>query len=65
LHEVLRKLYDTLGRPIARRMTNPFVADAAYLLFKPFEWMVISVLCVIVPEINIFVKKLYNQNVII
>jgi MFS family permease len=60
LHGVLRKLYDNLGRPLARRMTNPFVADAAYLLLKPFEWILIFGLRWIGPEINILVQKLYN-----
>lgn len=60
LHAMLRKLYDALGRPLAKRMTNPFVADAAYLLLKPFEWISIFVLRLIVPEINILARKMYN-----
>ncbi|OQX17935.1 MAG: hypothetical protein BWK76_09030 [Desulfobulbaceae bacterium A2] len=34
----LRMVYDRVGRPLARRMTNPYVADVAYLLLQPFEW---------------------------
>jgi hypothetical protein len=60
LHGVLRKLYDTLGRPIARRMKNPFVADAAYLLLKPFELISIFVLRWIAPEVNILAQKIYR-----
>jgi hypothetical protein len=56
LHVLLRKMYDALGRPIARRMTNPFVADVAYLLLKPFEWLAVLVL----PEINILARKIYG-----
>ena len=61
LHGLLRAAYDMLGRPLARRMTNPFVADTAYLLLKPFEWISIFVLRRIVPEINIHAQKLYRS----
>jgi MFS family permease len=61
LHEVLRKLYDTLGRPIARRMTNPFVADAAYLLLKPFEWLATMVLQTAIPNLNQYTGKIYHR----
>ncbi len=61
LHGLLRAVYDTLGRPLARRMTHPVVADAAYLLLKPFEWISIFVLRRIVPEINIHAQKLYRS----
>lgn len=60
LHAMLRKLYDALGQPLARKMINPFVADAAYLLLKPFEWISIFVLRWIIPEINILARKMYN-----
>lgn len=61
LYGLLRAVYDTLGRPLARRMTHPVVADAAYLLLKPFEWISIFVLRRIVPEINIHTQKLYRS----
>jgi hypothetical protein len=38
-HQIFRSLYNRLGPLIARRMRNPFVADAVYLLLKPFEYM--------------------------
>ena len=60
LHAMLRKMYDTLGKPLARRMINPFVADAAYLLLKPCEWLAIFALRWFVPEINILARKMYN-----
>ena len=61
LHRLLRAAYNALGHPLARRMTNPFVADAAYLLLKPFEWISIFVLRWIAPEINIHAQKLYRS----
>ncbi len=35
LHRLLRAIYDTLGPPLARRLTHPLAADAAYLLIAP------------------------------
>ncbi|MBI5297341.1 MAG: hypothetical protein HY869_17825 [Chloroflexi bacterium] len=62
LHGVLRKLYDTLGRPLARRMTNPFVADSAYLLLKPFEWLAISILYKLAPEAWTLTGKIFKGS---
>jgi hypothetical protein len=38
LHRGLRRMYDVVAPPIARRLRNPYLADAAYLLLKPAEW---------------------------
>ena len=35
LHRALRIAYDVLGKSLARKIHNPFLADAAYLLLKP------------------------------
>lgn len=61
LHKTLRFMYDAVGRPLARRMTNPFVADAAYLLLKPVELVAFYTLRKFVPEINILIGKLYYR----
>ena len=37
LHESLRKIYDVVGKRLAYRIQNPFLADCAYLLLKPGE----------------------------
>ena len=39
LHAMSRYVYDRLGPPLARRITNPWLADAAYLGLKPAEWL--------------------------
>src|SRR5262249_24674408 len=40
LHRLMRSLYDQLGPPLARQMIGrPLLADAAYLLLKPAEWL--------------------------
>ncbi|BBO31853.1 DUF6688 family protein [Lacipirellula parvula] len=39
LHRRLRRLYNRIGPPLARRLKNPWLADAAYLSLKPAEWL--------------------------
>jgi len=39
LHNALRRLYDTIGPVLARKIQTPWLADLAYLLLKPAEWM--------------------------
>ena len=61
-HTLLRKIYDVVGKALARRMKNPFVADVAYLSLKPVEWSAIFILKKIVPEIESVSRRLYiNQ----
>ena len=59
-HRLVRSLYDRFGPPLARRLTNPFMADAAYLAFKPFEWTAGLVLKILVPEIDEYAGRLYS-----
>ena len=59
LHKILRKIYDVVGKALARRMTNSFVADVAYLSLKPAEWFAIIVLKWIVPEIESVARRMY------
>jgi hypothetical protein len=51
-HNVLRGMYDLMGRPLARTIRHPLLADAAYLLLKPFEWFAGYMLKRLVPEID-------------
>lgn len=37
-HRWFRSLYNRIGPIIARRLTSPWLADAAYLALKPCEW---------------------------
>jgi hypothetical protein len=62
LHKLLRKIYDVVGKALARCMTNPFVADVAYLLLKPAEWFAIFILKKIVPEIESVSKEIYLES---
>ena len=61
LHKLLRGIYDVMGKQLARRMRNPFVADMAYLLLKPWEWLAGFILKTIVPEIDTISKNIYTN----
>jgi hypothetical protein len=62
LHGFLRRRYDAVGKPLARRMRNPFLADTAYLLLKPWEWCAILVLKWIIPEVRSLSRRMYIQG---
>jgi hypothetical protein len=62
LHHLLRALYDVVGYALAKRLTNPFLADLAYLTLKPFEWAAALALKTIVPEIDNYSSQLYNPR---
>jgi len=61
LHIFLRRIYDVVGKSLARRIHNPFMADAAYLFLKPFEWLARWLLKVVVPEIDVLTEKIYTE----
>jgi hypothetical protein len=60
-HTPLRKFYDIVGKWLAPKIQNRFLADIAYLLLKPGEWLTGLLLKVIVPEIDSFVDKMYSK----
>lgn len=59
LHKFLRRIYDVLGRSLACGIYNPFVADVAYLLLKPFEWLAELSLKTIISDIDSISKEIY------
>jgi hypothetical protein len=59
LHGVLRRIYDVVGRSLACRIHNPFMADIAYLLLKPCEWLAELILKMIIPNIDSISKEIY------
>lgn len=52
LHKPLRTIYDVVGRSLALRISNPLVADVAYLLLKPVEILAEIGLSAVIPEIK-------------
>jgi len=59
MHKRLRKVYDKLGKPLAHKIQNPFMADIAYLLLSPFEWLARLILKAIIPNIDSISRKIY------
>ncbi len=58
-HIAFRRVYDMVGKPLAKRMRNPFLGDVAYLLLKPCDGLARFILRMIVPEIDSIVNKMY------
>jgi hypothetical protein len=59
LYKLLRKIYDVAGKWLARRIQNQLLADGAYLLLKPGEWLASSLLRIIIPEIDSIASGMY------
>lgn len=61
LHKTLRRSYDVVGKILATKMNNPFLADFAYLLLKPLDGFAHFVLHIIIPEIDLISKRMYTK----
>jgi hypothetical protein len=61
LHGLLRKVYDVVGKRLARLIRTSFLADVAYLSLKPFEWCAGFVLKLLVPEIESITDRTYTN----
>jgi hypothetical protein len=62
LHTVLRRIYDVVGKPLARKIQNPFMADIAYLALKPGEWLARLILKILIPNIDLIAKEIYIRQ---
>jgi hypothetical protein len=60
LHQIVRRVYDTLGPYLARLLVHPVVADAAYLALKPLEWLTRAVLTVLIGDISSIAQRMYG-----
>ncbi|MBK6795035.1 MAG: hypothetical protein IPG80_21380 [Anaerolineales bacterium] len=60
-HRMMRRLYDVLGKRLARYIQNPILADIAYLILLPVEWISFFVLKSIIPEIQTLTERLYRS----
>lgn len=63
VHLYLRKVYNSIGKPMAKRLNTPFRADIAYFLLKPFEWIFYGMLCLLMPKLKDETRKIYYGNV--
>jgi hypothetical protein len=60
-HHFVRKIYDVLGNALAAYIKNPLLADVAFLLMVPVEWISFRVLKIFIPEIEAISKKIYHS----
>lgn len=61
LHCFVRKIYDVVGKKLAAYLKNPLLADVAFLLLLPVEWVSFHLLKLFVPEIEMISKKIYHS----
>ena len=61
VHKWIRRIYDVLGRKLAARIKNPLLADVAFLILVPVEWISFFVLKLIIPNIQTISKKMYRS----
>jgi hypothetical protein len=62
LHGRLRRAYDVIGKPLAKKMRNPVLGDIGYLLLKPVDGLARFVLRIILPEIDLISSKMYMNE---
>jgi hypothetical protein len=62
LHGIVRRVYDGAGPCIARRVTNPWRADAVYLALKPAEWLAAISLRLLVGASHANLDRLYANR---
>lgn len=60
-HRGLRCLYNQVGPPLARRLSNPWSADAAYVSLKPAEWLARFVLRRVLRVDAAQIRRLYES----
>jgi hypothetical protein len=61
LHGLARRIYDVVGKKLAVRIKNPYLADIAFLILIPVEWISFLSLKFFIPEIESFSKKIYHS----
>jgi len=61
LHKLLRTIYDVIGKSLAQKIQNPFLADVAYLMLKPFEWIAKFCLRLIIGDVKSISIGLYSK----
>jgi hypothetical protein len=61
-HRWLRRGYDVYGRFLATKLTNPYLADIAYLTLKPFEWSSWLLLSLVVPGLEAWIGRFYHDK---
>lgn len=60
-HRWMRFFYDVIGRRLAAFIQNPILADVAFVLLIPVEWISFFVLKLVIPEIQSISGNLYHS----
>ncbi|KPJ52463.1 MAG: hypothetical protein AMS16_06345 [Planctomycetes bacterium DG_58] len=60
IHRTCRRIYDTLGPPLAACLVHPVLADAAYLALKPVEWLAKAVMRLLIPKADDLADRIYH-----
>lgn len=58
-HRMMRRVYDVVGKRLALCIKNPILADIAFFILLPVEWISFFVLKFIIPEIQSVSERLY------
>ncbi len=59
LHALIRKVYDVIGKRLAAHIKNSLLADIAFLILVPVEWISFLALKLVIPEIESISRKMY------
>jgi len=61
LHRVLRAIYDRIGPTMAAALVHPLLADLAYVLLKPAEWITLLLLRRTIKHFDHLVAGIYLE----
>jgi hypothetical protein len=62
LHHLIRDIYDRIGPSMASAMIHPLLADCAYALLKPAEWMTLLLLRPTVKQFDQLAAGIYLND---
>jgi hypothetical protein len=61
-HRACRWIYDRIGPSLAAMLIHPLSADVGYFLLKPFEWIALPCLRLVMPGKMQVVYRLYSSS---
>jgi hypothetical protein len=61
-HRWLRRCYDMVGPPVAKRIDRPWKADLAFLLLQPAAWLAELMLCALLGHRRWVITTLYGRR---
>jgi hypothetical protein len=62
VHRSVRRIYNRAGKSLAHSIQGPYIADLAYLLLIPCEWLAQLALKLLVPEIDSISRNMYMSG---